>query len=226
MPDYSTPKSRWTALLTRDPLAADAFVYCVTTTKIYCRPNCPSRLARQANIEYHDTAANARAAGFRACKRCRPEISEGEGDPQKIAIAKTCTAIKEEAEGRQKKTIKELAKDVGFTESHFCRIFKKGIGMTVSEYRMSISRMPDPVSETLLSETQAHSEVESPKKLELAVEFNNNTLLSQDGQGQPEFDFGLTNEWDDFSSILDTYDSWSCPLILHIQTSVAMNIQI
>lgn len=75
--------------------------------------------------------------------RCRPgEVSETEGDPQRIAVAKACELVKKEGdqEGKdgEKWSVKGLAKEVGLTESHFCRVFKKITGMTIGEYRASI----------------------------------------------------------------------------------------
>jgi methylphosphotriester-DNA--protein-cysteine methyltransferase len=138
MPAFSTNSSRWTALQSRNPIAHDAFIYSVITTKIYCRPTCPSRLARRANITFHNTAAEAEADGFRPCKRCHPDSKTTQDDPQKIAVAKACDLIKKEAEGGGKWNVKALATEVGLTESHFCRVFKKVVGITVGEYRTSL----------------------------------------------------------------------------------------
>lgn len=70
---FSTPSARWNALTSRDPAASKAFIYAVRTTKIYCRPDCRARLARRANVSFYDTAAQAEADGYRACKRCKPD---------------------------------------------------------------------------------------------------------------------------------------------------------
>lgn len=139
MPPFSTASSRWAAVQIRNPLAASAFVYSVTTTKIYCRPTCPSRLARRANIMFHDSAAEAEADGFRACKRCRPESAGGEEDPQVAFVNKACGLIEKELQGGEKWSVKALAKEVGLTESHFCRVFKKVLGVTIGEYRSQIN---------------------------------------------------------------------------------------
>lgn len=227
MANYSTPKSRWTALVNRDRLAADAFVYCVTTTKIYCRPNCPSRLARRANIEFHDTAAEARAAGYRACMRCRPDMSEEEGDPQRIAISKTCASIQQEARAGRKKGLKQLASEAGFTESHFCRIFKKGTGMTVGEYRASIASRQSSISNMPTSEpeqqdksrqelpqlAETYSQVQAEQREETEsqalsaspYDFDFNTPPFLD-QGQ--LDFEVESGWFDFSRAPNAYDSF------------------
>jgi methylphosphotriester-DNA--protein-cysteine methyltransferase len=136
MPQFSTPSSRWAAIQSRNPLAESAFIYSVTTTKIYCRPTCPSRLARRANITFHDSAAEAEADGFRPCKRCRPESAGG--CPHKVFVNKACKLIGKEIQGGEKWGVKALAKEVGLTESHFCRVFKKVMGMTIGEYRSQL----------------------------------------------------------------------------------------
>lgn len=208
MSSYTTPNSRWTALLNRDSLAANAFVYCVTTTKVYCRPNCPSRLARRANIEFHDNASDARAAGYRACMRCKPEIPEEAGDPQKIAIAKTCATISKELQGGQKKTVRELAKDASFTESHFCRMFKKGTGMTIGEYRASIASKRDASGAIPVTEAQILGEEQSAEMSAVPYELNFNAISLLDGQDQAQLDFELASGWFDFSRTSDTYTSY------------------
>jgi AraC family transcriptional regulator of adaptative response/methylated-DNA-[protein]-cysteine methyltransferase len=63
---------RWRSVVTRDAAANGAFYYSVTTTGVYCLPSCAARLARPENVRFHATCADARAAGFRPCKRCRP----------------------------------------------------------------------------------------------------------------------------------------------------------
>src|SRR5262245_27208266 len=70
---YDTDEQRWLALQKRDRGADGQFVYSVATTGVYCRPACPSRLALRRHIVFHDTCADARRAGFRPCKRCRPD---------------------------------------------------------------------------------------------------------------------------------------------------------
>ena len=209
---YSTPKSRWTALINRDPKASNAFVYCVTSTKIYCRPNCPSRLARRANIVFHDNAADAMAAGYRACMRCRPAVAEDKGDPQKIAVAKTCASIDKELQGGEIKGVKELAKDVGFTESHFCRVFKKVTGLTVREYRASVSRKQTPAIQTgAAGEKESPAEVRNPSISRPPFEFDFNSLPFPDRQDPAQLESELASGWYDFSGATDTYEFFELP---------------
>src|SRR5262249_56162395 len=62
----------WKALKRRDRGADGTFVYSVRTTGVYCRPSCAARLPRRENVTFHETCADAERAGFRPCKRCRP----------------------------------------------------------------------------------------------------------------------------------------------------------
>jgi AraC family transcriptional regulator of adaptative response/methylated-DNA-[protein]-cysteine methyltransferase len=63
----------WEAVRSRDRSADGRFFYSVRSTGVYCRPSCAARLPRPENVAFHATAAAAERAGFRACKRCRPE---------------------------------------------------------------------------------------------------------------------------------------------------------
>ena len=64
---------RWKALAARDSAADGTFVYGVTSTGVYCRPSCPSRRPRADRVKFFDTGTAARQAGFRPCKRCKPD---------------------------------------------------------------------------------------------------------------------------------------------------------
>jgi AraC family transcriptional regulator of adaptative response/methylated-DNA-[protein]-cysteine methyltransferase len=75
MNSFSPDDARWQAVLARDAARDGAFVYAVATTGIYCRPSCPSRRPKPENVRFHASAEDAETAGFRACKRCRPEDS-------------------------------------------------------------------------------------------------------------------------------------------------------
>ncbi|MDQ3416317.1 MAG: DNA-3-methyladenine glycosylase 2 family protein, partial [Actinomycetota bacterium] len=62
------------AAASRDRRFDGVFYVGVTSTGIYCRPSCPARTPRQHNTRFYVTSAAAQSAGFRACKRCRPEV--------------------------------------------------------------------------------------------------------------------------------------------------------
>ncbi len=71
-PAYDTDEGRWRMVRARDPAADGHFFSCVRTTGVYCRPSCPGR-PHQKNVFFVKTPAEARAAGMRACRRCRPD---------------------------------------------------------------------------------------------------------------------------------------------------------
>jgi AraC family transcriptional regulator of adaptative response/methylated-DNA-[protein]-cysteine methyltransferase len=73
-PAFASDDARWEAVCRRDPAALGAFVCSVRTTGVYCRPTCTARLPRRENVRFHATCADAEQAGFRPCKRCRPNI--------------------------------------------------------------------------------------------------------------------------------------------------------
>ncbi|KAJ4345883.1 uncharacterized protein N0V89_012019 [Didymosphaeria variabile] len=135
---YTTDASRWRALSTRDPAANNKFVYTVKSTHVYCRPTCPARLARRANVGFCATPAEAAALGFRACKRCKPNVAEME-DPQEKAVAKACVLIEEAIKaggenGKEGLRLQDLAKKVGLTPRYFHKIFKEKMGMSPKEW--------------------------------------------------------------------------------------------
>ena len=69
---FATEHERWAAVLRRDPAADSVFCFSVRTTGVYCRPSCAARRPRRENVAFHPTWADAERAGFRPCKRCRP----------------------------------------------------------------------------------------------------------------------------------------------------------
>ncbi|HEV3416886.1 MAG TPA: Ada metal-binding domain-containing protein, partial [Pirellulales bacterium] len=82
-------EQRWQAVEHRDRRADGKFVYSVNTTGVYCRPSCAARLARRENIRFHLTFADAERAGFRPCKRCRPN-GLSPNDEHAELVAKAC----------------------------------------------------------------------------------------------------------------------------------------
>ena len=134
--DYSTPSARWRAIVNRDA-AATCFVYGVRTTKIYCRPRCPARLARRANVEFYDTPKQAEKAGYRPCKRCKPEDLRAPADPHIKLARQACETMALAALSggeKQRPTLQDLATEAGLTPSHFHRVFKKVVGVTPGKY--------------------------------------------------------------------------------------------
>jgi AraC family transcriptional regulator of adaptative response/methylated-DNA-[protein]-cysteine methyltransferase len=122
--------ARWDALKRRDPTADGTFVYSVRTTGVYCRSSCSARRARPENIEFHPTCEDAERAGFRPCRRCRPnEASRAERHA--AAVARACRLI-EDADACPK--LDELADAVGMSPYYFHRLFKRITGVTPKAY--------------------------------------------------------------------------------------------
>ena len=76
-PALLDPSAYYAAMLIRDPAADGRFFVCVRTTGIFCRPVCPARTPLAKNVTFVRTPAEAVAAGYRACKRCRPDAAPG-----------------------------------------------------------------------------------------------------------------------------------------------------
>src|SRR6266542_2608005 len=87
----------WKALKRRDRAADGTFVYSVRTTGVYCRPSCAARLPRRDNVAFHATWADAARAGFRPCKRCRPN-QPARADAHAALVANACRSIEEAEE--------------------------------------------------------------------------------------------------------------------------------
>lgn len=121
---------RWKALRARDPRADGTFFYGVLTTGVYCRPSCPSRPARPENVALFDAAAAARRAGYRPCKRCKPD-DPPLADRQAAIVADLCRLIEGAEEAL---TLEALASHAGLSPFHVHRLFKSVTGMTPRAY--------------------------------------------------------------------------------------------
>jgi AraC family transcriptional regulator, regulatory protein of adaptative response / methylated-DNA-[protein]-cysteine methyltransferase len=121
---------RWARVVARDKTADGHLWYSVSTTGVYCRPSCPSRLANPSNVQLHDSLESARATGFRPCRRCNPEgpsVACGNA----ALVAKACRIIEESEE---EPALDALASAVGRSPSHFHRVFKAANGLTPKDY--------------------------------------------------------------------------------------------
>jgi AraC family transcriptional regulator of adaptative response/methylated-DNA-[protein]-cysteine methyltransferase len=133
--------ARWNAVQRRDRAADGTFVYSVRTTGVYCRPSCAARLPRRENVAFHQTCADAERAGFRPCKRCRPN-EPARADRQAAAVATACRLIEEAEEAP---SLDVLAQAADMSRFHFHRVFNSGsrfyaassglLGMTPTQFR-------------------------------------------------------------------------------------------
>src|SRR5580704_10056568 len=82
----------WDAVAARDRSMDGVFYYAVLSTGIYCRPSCPSKRPRRENVVFFRARTAAEHAGFRACKRCKPEAAST-SDPNAQLVEKICRYI-------------------------------------------------------------------------------------------------------------------------------------
>jgi AraC family transcriptional regulator of adaptative response/methylated-DNA-[protein]-cysteine methyltransferase len=121
----------WAAFVARDRAADGRFVVAVRSTGIYCRPSCPARRPLRANVRFLRDAAAATAAGYRACRRCRPDGVAR--DSQAVARA---TALLEAADAPL--ALDTLAAAVGYAPHHFHRLFRRATGITPAAYARAV----------------------------------------------------------------------------------------
>ncbi len=131
----SADDRRWAAVVARDKSADGTFITAVKTTGIYCRPSCTARRPLRENVVFYATCAEAETAGFRACKRCKPNAPADDAHTAKIAQA--CRLI-ETAEATP--SLDELAAHAGLSPYHFHRVFKAATGVTPKAYAVAHRR--------------------------------------------------------------------------------------
>jgi AraC family transcriptional regulator of adaptative response/methylated-DNA-[protein]-cysteine methyltransferase len=125
-----TSDPRWAAVVARDARADGSFFYSVKTTGVYCRPSCAARAARPENVGFHRTRADAERAGFRPCKRCKPD-QPPLADRQQAKVAELCRFIERSDEGP---SLEQLASRAGLSLFHVHRLFKAVTGLTPKAY--------------------------------------------------------------------------------------------
>ena len=121
---------RWASVIARSAAADGTFFYSVTTTGVYCRPSCASRVARPENVRFHRTREDAEKAGFRPCKRCKPD-QPALIEQHAAMVTEACRLI-EASQGAP--TLEDLAKQAGVSPFHLHRVFKAITGVTPREY--------------------------------------------------------------------------------------------
>ncbi len=119
----------WKQVLSRDPEAD--FFYGVTTTGVFCRTDCSSRRPLLENTRFFRDAADAQAAGFRACQRCRPE----EPRPASV-VARMCAYLERRADRQVR--LAELGKLAGISPFTAQRVFKQAMGVSPAQYQRAM----------------------------------------------------------------------------------------
>ena len=121
----------WAAFMRRDRTWDGRVIGAVKTTGIYCKPSCPARRPKREHVEFFTNAKEARAAGFRPCRRCKPD----EVGRDKEAVARAIELIERADEAP---TLTQLAGAVGYAPHHFQRIFKRDLGVSPAEYARAL----------------------------------------------------------------------------------------
>ena len=126
-----TDDDRWRIALAKDRRFDGKFVTGVHSTGIYCRPSCPARPPKRANVRFYASPAEAEAAGLRACKRCKPnDVARDEA-----AVRAAIDEIKA-SEGAPR--LDELAALTGYSPSHFQRLFARATGLSPAAYARAL----------------------------------------------------------------------------------------
>jgi AraC family transcriptional regulator, regulatory protein of adaptative response / methylated-DNA-[protein]-cysteine methyltransferase len=129
-PAFLDEAARRTAVRRRDPAADLHFFYSVATTGVFCYPSCAARPALAHNVAFHETREEAQSAGFRPCKRCRPDLPPR---AQREATLVECACRRIE-EADRPPSLTELAAFVGLSRHHFHRLFRRVTGVTPNAY--------------------------------------------------------------------------------------------
>ena len=136
---------RWPAIVARDRTADGQFFYSVKSTGVYCRPSCAARLAKPQNVAFHLTTDDAERAGFRACKRCKPD----QPPVEQQAAAKIAAACRTIEAAEEPPSLATLAAEAALSTYHFHRVFKSITGLTPKGYASAhrTNRLRDQLAE-------------------------------------------------------------------------------
>ena len=142
MTDSADVEEAWAAFERRDRSWDGRVIGAVRTTGIYCKPSCPARRPKREHVEFFGDAASARAAGYRACLRCRPDDIGRDRE----AVAKAVRLIEQSEEAPN---LTDLAAEVGYAPHHFQRIFTRDVGVSPAAYAraLRVNRAKDALGE-------------------------------------------------------------------------------
>ncbi|MDT4897602.1 MAG: AraC family transcriptional regulator [Acidobacteriota bacterium] len=127
-------ETRWLAVAARDASLDGMIFYGVRSTGIYCKPSCPSRRPRREQAVFFDSQGDAELAGFRPCRRCRPRVA-AERDTHLDMVEQACRLI--EASETGSPSLAELGAELGVSQYHLQRTFKKIVGLTPRQYALA-----------------------------------------------------------------------------------------
>jgi AraC family transcriptional regulator, regulatory protein of adaptative response / methylated-DNA-[protein]-cysteine methyltransferase len=126
-----TIDERWRAVVSRDARFDGIFVFAVSSTGVYCRPSCPARRPKQVQVLFFDRFETAERAGFRACRRCKPQLARA-ADPELQRVQRICRSIESHLE--EALTLSSLSTKEGVSSFNLLRLFKRKLGITPRQY--------------------------------------------------------------------------------------------
>lgn len=129
-----TEEEKWEASLACDAAYDGRFYYGVKTTGIFCRPSCKSKSPKRENVDFFDTAEQARESGLRPCKRCRPDLLEFQPQKENAERIKTVYDLYFSDHSRLKEEIRKL----GLSRNRISQLFQTQYGKTPAEYLNSL----------------------------------------------------------------------------------------
>lgn len=122
------PDRLWEIFSRRDARFDGRFFTAVRTTGIFCRPSCTCRKPRRENVVFYASAGAASVAGYRPCKRCRPDLKDGAAEEGRLLAARAIAIMRERMSERL--TLAEIAREAGVSPYHFARRFRRADGRT------------------------------------------------------------------------------------------------
>lgn len=132
IPSVGVDEERWIALVERDRTQDGQFVFAVVTTGVYCRPSCGARRPLRKNVRFFNEPQAAERAGFRACRRCRPK------DIPTQALLAENARVYLDAHPHERKTLAQLATEMGVSASHLQRTFTQAYGVSPRTYQAAL----------------------------------------------------------------------------------------
>ncbi len=118
----------WKAVQNNDTKFNGAFVYGVSSTRIYCKPSCSSKLPKRENVQFFDDFNKAETKGFRACLRCRPQSETP--NPQIEIVLRACQILETE----EQNSLEDLSAELNISPTHLQKIFKEIIGVSPKKF--------------------------------------------------------------------------------------------
>ncbi|MEG6584250.1 bifunctional transcriptional activator/DNA repair enzyme AdaA [Dendrosporobacter sp. 1207_IL3150] len=147
-----TDDEKWFATIACDKSSDGQFFYGVKTTKIFCRPSCRAKSPLRENVVFFNSSTDALEAGYRSCKKCRPDMLIYEPDLELV------NKLKEIFNQNYDQTIclSAVSQQLGVSASHLIRLFKQYIGLTPAQYilRLRLDKAIELIEQTEINITE------------------------------------------------------------------------